>query len=93
MKMPKTKNIYCPKCKTHTPHRVSIYKKGKDRKMAQSKRRYDRKKAGYGGQPKPIQHNQAKANKKTRPMYKCSKCGQTVVGKAQRLKKFEIIAK
>ena len=93
MKMPKNKRVYCPKCQKHTPHKVSIYKKGKDRIMAHGKRRYNRKKAGYGSQPKPIQHNQAKVNKKTTPLYKCAECGHVQVGKAQRLKKFEILNK
>ncbi|MHA1563571.1 MAG: 50S ribosomal protein L44e [Promethearchaeota archaeon] len=100
--MPKNKRIHCPKCQKHTPHKVNIYKKGKDRIMAHGgkdrimahgKRRYNRKKAGYGSQPKPIQHNQAKVNKKTTPLYKCAVCGHVQVGKAQRLKKFEILNK
>jgi large subunit ribosomal protein L44e len=94
MKMPKEKRIYCPKCNTHTEHKVSIYKKGKERKnMAHGWRRYNRKKAGYGSQPKPIFRKNAKVNKKTRPMYKCKKCSRVVQGKAVRLKKFEIVAK
>jgi len=93
MKFPKNKKIYCPKCKKHTPHKCSIYKKGKDSIMAHGKRRYFRKKKGYGSQPKPIQHNQCKVNKKTTPLYKCGECGHVQVGKAQRLKKFEILNK
>ena len=30
MKFPKNKRIYCPKCGTHTVHKVSIYKKAKE---------------------------------------------------------------
>ena len=75
-------------------HKVSIYKKGKTRdKMAEGQRRYYRKKAGYGSQPKPIQHNQVKVNKKTLPIYKCNECGRSIHGTALRLKKFEIVAK
>ena len=91
MKMPKKANKYCARCRKHTEHKVSIYKKGKDRKMAQSKRRYDRKKAGYGSQPKPIQHNQCKVNKKTTPLYKCKICNHGTYGTALRLKKFELV--
>lgn len=93
MKFPKSKRIYCPKCKEHTDHKVSIYKKGKDTQSAQGARRYARKKRGYGSQPKPIQHNQAKVNKKTTPTYKCTKCNRVVIGKGLRLKKFEILTK
>lgn len=35
MRYPKEKRTYCPKCKTYTDHSVSLYKKGKDSKMAQ----------------------------------------------------------
>ena len=91
MKMPKAAKKYCPRCRKHVEHKVSIYKKGKDRKMAQSKRRYDRKKSGYGSQPKPIQHNQCKVNKKTTPLYKCKVCGHGTYGTALRLKKFELV--
>ena len=93
MKVPKKVNKHCPKCKTHTEHKVKIYKKGKQRKMSHGSRRYDRKKQGYGSQPKPIQHNQVKVNKKTTPLYECIKCGHTITGKGLRLKKFEIIGK
>ena len=55
---PKTKRTYCPsdKCKKHTLHKISQYKKGKDNQMAQGTRRYHRKQQGFGGQPKPIFH-------------------------------------
>lgn len=52
MLYPKEKRTYCPKCRTYTVHSISLYKKGKDRKMAQGARRYSRKKKGYGSQPK-----------------------------------------
>ena len=54
MRYPKEKRTYCPKCKTYTEHSVSLYKKGKDRKMAEGARRYRRKKQGYGSQPKHL---------------------------------------
>ena len=91
MKMPKDKRIYCPRCNKHTEHKVSIYKKGKQRSMCESDRRVGRKKAGYGSSPKEIQHKKVKVNKKTRPMYKCKKCDYTIIGNAMRLKKFELI--
>ncbi|KAG6469296.1 hypothetical protein ZIOFF_074004 [Zingiber officinale] len=56
--VPKTKKTYCKNkaCKKHTLHKVTQYKKGKDRLSAQGKRRYDRKQSGYGGQTKPVFH-------------------------------------
>jgi len=54
MRYPKEKRVYCPKCRTYTVHSVSLYKKGKDRKMAAGARRYHRKKKGYGSQPKHL---------------------------------------
>lgn len=93
MKFPKNKRIYCPKCRTHTNHKVSIYKKGKETQMAQGNRRFARKKRGYGSKPKPVQHNQAKLNKKTTPTYKCAVCNRVVIGTGLRLKKFEILNK
>ena len=93
MKVPKTKNMHCPKCNAHTEHKISIYKPGKARKMAEGARRYQRHKKGYSGQPKPIFRKNAKINKKTTPMYKCSKCGFTIRGQAHRVKKFEIYNK
>jgi large subunit ribosomal protein L44e len=94
MKVPKTRKCYCPKCNKHTEHKVSIYKKGKERaKTTEGWRRYNRKKRGYGSQPKPIFKRNAKINKKTLPMYKCAECGRMVVGRAIRIKKFEIMTK
>ncbi len=93
MKMPKTKRMYCPKCQHHTDHKVTLYKKGRERKMAQGNRRYRRKKRGYGSQPKPIQHNQCKVNKKISPMYTCSKCDHMITGTGIRLKSIEIMRK
>lgn len=48
--IPKTRKTYCPgQCCTHTVHKVTQYKKGKESKAAQGRRRYDRKQSGYGG--------------------------------------------
>lgn len=46
--IPKTRNTFCKsaKCKKHTLHKVTQYKKGKDSLYAQGKRRYDRKQSG-----------------------------------------------
>ena len=93
MKYPKTIKSICPRCKKHQEFSVSIYKKGKVTPLADGNRRYDRRKKGYGSQPKPIFRKNAKVNKKTLPLYKCNVCGYVKHGKAQRIKKFELIAK
>ena len=62
--IPKTIRTYCPKLKKHTVHKVSQYKSGKASKLAQGKRRYDMKQAGFGGQTKPVFHKKAKNTKK-----------------------------
>ncbi|MCF2135672.1 MAG: 50S ribosomal protein L44e [Candidatus Thorarchaeota archaeon] len=90
MKMSSTVNKYCPKCRGYTVHTVSVYKKGKDRSMAQGARRMARKTRGYGSFPKPIQKRFAKTTKKTVLKYKCKECGYTIQGKGLRLKKVEV---
>ncbi|KAK9393526.1 60S ribosomal protein L36a [Crotalus adamanteus] len=62
--VPKTRRTYCKKCGKHQPHKVTQYKKGKESLYAQGKRRYDRKRSGYGGQTKPIFRKKAKTTKK-----------------------------
>ncbi|KAH6900878.1 ribosomal protein L36a-like protein [Coprinopsis sp. MPI-PUGE-AT-0042] len=72
--IPKTRRTYCKgkTCKKHTPHKVTQYKKGKDSKVAQGKRRYDRKQSGYGGQTKPVFHKKAKTTKKVVLRLECT---------------------
>ena len=62
--IPKTRKTYCRKCVTHTVHKITQYKKGKESKQAQGRRRYDGKQSGYGGQTKPIFRKKAKTTKK-----------------------------
>jgi len=91
MKMHKQMNKYCPKCNSYQTHTVTLYKKGKDRLMAHGKRRYERKKKGYGSQPKPVQKRFSKNTKKITPKTKCGACGRITMMKAIRLKKIEIM--
>ena len=94
MKVPKTRNMYCPRCKKHEEFKVAIYKAGKaNSELSEGQRRYRRHKRGYGGQPKPVFHKNAKINKKTLPLFTCPKCGLKQYGNALRQKKFEIVAK
>jgi large subunit ribosomal protein L44e len=63
MKMEKELHKFCPRCKTHTTQVVSIYKKGKDRKVAEGARRHAEDKKGYGGQKFPELKRTAKTVK------------------------------
>ncbi|MGQ4833312.1 MAG: 50S ribosomal protein L44e [Candidatus Asgardarchaeia archaeon] len=91
MKIVKEIRTYCPRCKTHTVHTVSLYKKGKDSALRAGARRYNRKKKGYGGQPKPIQRKTAKVTKKQTLRLKCKNCGYVIMKEGIRLKKLEIV--
>ncbi|MBN1801527.1 MAG: 50S ribosomal protein L44e [Candidatus Lokiarchaeota archaeon] len=91
MKVPRTINRYCPYCREHKEHSVSVYKKGKERMLNHGRRRVERKKAGYGSFPKEIFHKNAKINKRTQPMLECSACGKKHYTKSYRVKKFEIV--
>ena len=92
MKIPKLMNTYCPKCKDHTAHAVSFYKKGKERVLAEGNRRYKRKKEGYGGKRKPRQRKTAKTTKRQTLLLKCNICGHTMQKLNIRLRKIEISA-
>ena len=90
--IPKQMKTYCPgfKCKKHTLHKVSQYKKGKDSVNAQGKRRYDRKQKGFGGQTKPVFHKKAKTTKKVVLRLECTKCGYKLQRTLKRCKHFEL---
>ena len=90
MKYPKTTRKYCPSCRTHQVHNVSLYKKGKDRALAHGKRRIERKKRGYGSFPKEIFHKNAKINKRTTPLLECTECGKKQYAKSYRVKRLEL---
>lgn len=75
VQVPKTKKTYCPwDCKTHTKHKMSQYKKGKESFFVQGRRRYDIKQKGFGGQTKPVFKKKAKITKKITLKLECSKC-------------------
>lgn len=91
MKVPKVITTYCPKCKSHTEHSVSLYKGGKRRALAQGERRYARKKKGYGSKRKPEQKRFAKVTKKQALKLTCKRCGYVQHRKGVRAKKLEIV--
>ncbi|EIM82024.1 60S ribosomal protein L44 [Stereum hirsutum FP-91666 SS1] len=90
--IPKTRRTYCAgkKCKKHTAHKVTQYKKGKDSLAAQGKRRYDRKQSGYGGQTKPVFHKKAKTTKKVVLRLECVDCKYKMQMSLKRCKHFEL---
>ena len=92
MKVPKTLTTYCPKCKKHTEHSISLYKKGRDSSLAEGNRRYARKNEGYGGQRDPRQRKTSKTTKKQTLMLKCKTCGRIIPRMGIRLRKLEIAA-
>jgi len=91
LKIPRTMNTYCPKCRSHTQHSITIYKHGKRRTLAQGQRRYLRKQEGYGSKRKPEQKRFAKVTKKVVLKLKCSKCGFIHHRTGIRIKKAEQI--
>lgn len=91
MRIPKKLNSYCPRCKTHTEHGVTIYKHGKRRSLAEGERRYARKQEGYGSKRKPEQKRFAKVTKKVVLKLKCSKCGYITHRRGIRIKKAELV--
>ena len=90
MKIPKVVRTYCPKCRIHTEHSVSIYKKGKERSMSWGARKHEEDKKGYGGQKFPELVRTAKTTKKVTLKLKCKNCGYVLMRKGVRLRKAEL---
>ena len=90
MKMMKELNSFCPRCKHHTPHGVSVYKKGSERTLAGGVRRHEREKHGYGGQKWPELKRTAKTTKKQVLKMRCKTCGYTLQKQGIRLRKLEL---
>ena len=87
---PKEIRTYCPKCKAHQIHTVSMYKAGKRRALAKGERHHEREKKGYGGQKYPLQREFAKTTKKQTLKLKCKVCGYTRHKEGIRLRKLII---
>jgi large subunit ribosomal protein L44e len=69
---------------------VTQYKKSAESKMAQGRRRYDRKQQGFGGQSKPILRKKAKTTKKIVLRLECLKCKHRLQIPLKRTKHFEL---
>lgn len=90
MKMLKEMRKFCPKCKTHTIQSVALYKKGKDRTVAEGARRHAEDKKGYGGQKFPELKRTAKTSKKMTLRYTCKTCQRKTMKEGMRIRKLEI---
>ena len=92
---PKTTKTFCkaPKCRNHQVFKVTQYKAGKASLVAQGKRRYDNKQAGFGGQTKPVFHKKAKTTKKITLRLTCTECKTVRLKPIKRSKHFEICDK
>jgi large subunit ribosomal protein L44e len=88
--MPKQNRSYCSRCKKHTIHTISIYKKGKDRATALGNRRHAEDRKGYGGQKFPELKRTSKTTKKQTLKLKCKECGYQLMKPGMRLRKLEI---
>ncbi|MCD6369523.1 MAG: 50S ribosomal protein L44e [Thermoproteales archaeon] len=90
MEVPKRIRTYCPRCRKHTVHTVTIYKAGKRRSLAEGERRYEAKKKGYGSKRKPEQKRTAKITKKQVLKLKCRTCGYIRHRKGIRVRKLTL---
>ncbi|MFH4979736.1 hypothetical protein AB6A40_006445 [Gnathostoma spinigerum] len=89
--VPKTRKTFCRgKCRKHTLHKVTQYKKGKESSFAQGRRRYDAKQKGFGGQTKPIFRKKAKTTKKIVLRMECTECKRRKQLPIKRCKHFEL---
>jgi large subunit ribosomal protein L44e len=89
--VPKDTTTYCPKCKKHQVHAVSLYKAGKRRALAKGERQHAREKRGYGGQKYTLQREFAKTTKKQTLKLKCKVCGYQRHKDGMRLRKLAIV--
>tara|TARA_B100001179_G_scaffold150318_1_gene109247 strand:- start:12746 stop:13027 length:282 start_codon:yes stop_codon:yes gene_type:complete len=93
MKLPKEMKQYCPSCKKHQLHTVSIYKAGKQRRSSLGARRHEEDRKGYGGQKFPELKRTAKTTKKVLLRYKCQDCSKHhMKSRGLRIRKMEILA-
>jgi large subunit ribosomal protein L44e len=90
--IPKTRRTFCKgkSCKKHTLHKITQYKRGKQRTRAQGRRRYGVKQQGNGGQTRPIFHKKSKTTKKIVLRMQCSECQYQHQVALKRAKHFEL---
>uniref|UniRef100_F6U2P2 60S ribosomal protein L36a n=1 Tax=Monodelphis domestica TaxID=13616 RepID=F6U2P2_MONDO len=92
MNIPKFLKTFCRKRGKHQPHRVTQYRRGRDRPFAQERRLYDRKQSGYGGQTKPIFRKKAETTKRVVLRLEClgPSCRTKRMLAIKRCKRFEL---
>ena len=96
MKYPKTMATYCPTCKKHAEHTISLNKRkarGSAHPQSHAQRRFKAKLKGYTSFPRPNPKGDGKPTKKVDLRLKCKKCGKMHKKKGFRSKKFEFKAK
>ncbi|MBD3202942.1 50S ribosomal protein L44e [Candidatus Woesearchaeota archaeon] len=102
MKLPKTRNKYCPFCRKHTQHKILQVKKGKPSALTYGSKyraKLRGKARGMGSQgryskPAVTQWKQTgkKASKKSDLKYVCTECKKAhLQKKGKRAKKIEIV--
>ena len=95
MKIPKKTNKFCPKCNTHTEHKIKQVKtkpKPKTRKggLKWGIRHMAKISSGYVGFPRPILHDKSKTSRKANIRFECAVCKKSFYKqRPRRLKKVE----
>ncbi|NPA22165.1 MAG: 50S ribosomal protein L44e [Candidatus Micrarchaeota archaeon] len=92
MKIPNTIVTYCPYCRKHIEHKVSIYTPGKRRALAFGERKHRRKMKGHGGKRagKKSVKKQGKRQVVILTCQVCEKKQTKVVVKSRTKKKIEV---
>ncbi len=74
VKIPAIINVYCPKCKKHTPHKVKELKKGgKRRTLSWGQQKFIRATKGYVGKKAGVPRKVHQSQRQTL-MLECSVC-------------------
>ena len=90
MKVPSKIRTHCPRCRRHTVQDVSLYKPGRPRRLSWGIRQLERKRKGYGGEPRGKLRRKAKTTKKAVIVLTCDSCGKKTMRSLGRLVKVEI---
>lgn len=75
MKIPNTIITYCPYCKKHTEHKISVYSPGKRRSLAFGNVKFERKMQGHGGK-RAGKKSVKKQGKRQVVVMTCSECSK-----------------
>lgn len=95
MKMPRKRSMYCPTCRKHTDHTISIARKRKRGELRKGHRRFRRKvkpggkTRGGRGFPKSSQKRE-KPTRRPDLRYTCTKCKKSQTKPCIRTKSLEL---